>query len=156
MNKLPFPDPLSKTWLFYLSPIKVLNDGQMETLLTLPLCLHGVAEEFPEWPIRPLQQLVVQQQCVGSFCKTNYSMALINTKHIKQTKCTEMWMLFLRGTFLMVNWFFQSIRQMVVVAFDRVTIIAITKIAWHFHTIFKVELLGLLLESENTKETEIK
>lgn len=73
MNKLPFPYPLSKTGLYYLSPIKVLNDGQMETLLTLPLCLHGVVEKFPEWPIRPLQQLVVQQERVGSLCKTNYS-----------------------------------------------------------------------------------
>lgn len=85
MNKLPFPDPLSKIGLFYLSPIEVLNDGQMETLLTLPLCLHGVVEKFPERPIRPLQQLIVQQECVGSLCKTNYSMALINTKQIKQT-----------------------------------------------------------------------
>lgn len=103
MNKLPCPDPLSKVGLLYLSPIKVLNDGQMETLLTLPLCLHGVVEEFPERPIRPLQQLIVQQESVGSLCKTNYNTALINTKQIKQTKHTEMQMLFLRGTFLMGN-----------------------------------------------------
>lgn len=103
MNKPPFPDPLSKIGLLYLSPIKVLNDGQMETLLTLPLSLHGVGEKLPERPIRPLQQLIVQQECVGSFCKTNYSVALTNTKQIKQTKYTEMGMLFLRSTFLMGN-----------------------------------------------------
>lgn len=73
MNKPPFPDPVSKMALFYLSPIKVLNDGQMETLLTLPLGLHGVGEKFPEWPIRPFQQLIVQQECVGSLCKTYHT-----------------------------------------------------------------------------------
>lgn len=89
MNQLSFLDPLVKTGLFYLSPVKVLNDGQMETLLALPLSLHGVVEKFPERPVRPLQQLVVQQECVGSLCKTKHSMALTNSKHIKQTKYTE-------------------------------------------------------------------
>lgn len=86
MNILSLPDPLSKIGPFYLSPVKVLNDGQMETLFTLPLCLHGVVEKFSQWPIGPLQQLIVQQERVGSLYKTNYSTVLTNTKQNQPNK----------------------------------------------------------------------
>lgn len=43
----------------------------MQVLLPLPLALHGVVEELPERPVRPLQQLVVQQQRVGRLCRTH-------------------------------------------------------------------------------------
>lgn len=52
----------------HLPPVKVLDDGQVQELLPLPLALHGVVEEFAQRPIRPLQQLVVQQQGVGGLC----------------------------------------------------------------------------------------
>lgn len=156
MNKLPLPGPLSKTGLFYLSPIEVLNDGQMETLLALPLCLHGVVEKLPEGPIRPFQQLIVEQECVGSLCKANHSMALTNNKHKKQTKYTEMGMLFLRGTFLMGNWFILSIRQTGVVVLDRVTIYSYNKNSFKFSHSILIGVTGTLLASQNTKETEIK
>lgn len=140
MNELSFADPFSKIGIFYLPPIKVLNDGQMETLFTLPLCLHRVVEKFSQWPIRPLQQLIVQQQCVGSLYKTNYSMVFMNTKQIKrQTKCTEMWMFLMRCPFLMGNWFISSVRQMVVLVLDRVTIYIYNKFSF---TSFIVESLG--------------
>lgn len=52
----------------HLPPVKVLDDGEVQVLLPLPLALHGVVEELPEWPVGPLQQLVVQQQRVGRLC----------------------------------------------------------------------------------------
>lgn len=54
----------------HLSPVKVLDDGEVQVLLPLPLTLHGVVEELPERPVGPLQQLVVQQQRVRCLCNT--------------------------------------------------------------------------------------
>lgn len=52
----------------HLPPVEVLDDGEVQILLPLPLALHGVVEELPERPVGPLQQLVVQQQRVGRLC----------------------------------------------------------------------------------------
>lgn len=48
----------------HLPPVEVLDDGEMQVLFPLPLALHGVVEELSERPVRPFQQLVVQQQRV--------------------------------------------------------------------------------------------
>lgn len=45
----------------HLSPVKVLDDGQVQVLLPLPLALHGVVEELAQGPVGPLQQLVIEQ-----------------------------------------------------------------------------------------------
>lgn len=50
----------------YFPPVEVVDDGEVEALFPLPLALHGVAQELPQGPLSPLQQLVVQQQGVGS------------------------------------------------------------------------------------------
>lgn len=44
----------------YFASVEVLDDGEVQVLLALPLGLHGVGQEFPEGPIGPLQQLVIQ------------------------------------------------------------------------------------------------
>ena len=43
----------------YLASVKVLDDGEVQVLLALPFCLHGVGQELPEGPIRPFQQLII-------------------------------------------------------------------------------------------------
>lgn len=52
----------------YFASVEVLDDGEMQVLLALPFCLHGVGQELPEGPVRPLQQLVIQQEGVGGLC----------------------------------------------------------------------------------------
>lgn len=52
----------------YFASVKVLDDGEVQVLLALPFCLHGVGQELPEGPVRPFQQLVIQQEGVGGLC----------------------------------------------------------------------------------------
>lgn len=47
-----------------LSTVEVLDDGEMEMLLPLPLALHGVIKKLTQGSLGPFQQLVVQQKCV--------------------------------------------------------------------------------------------
>ena len=54
----------------HLAPVEVLDDGQVQLLLALPLGLHGVAEELAQGPVRPLQQLVIQQEGVCGLCRS--------------------------------------------------------------------------------------
>lgn len=39
----------------YFASVEVLDDGQVEKLLPLPLRLHGVCQELPQGPVRPFQ-----------------------------------------------------------------------------------------------------
>lgn len=52
----------------YFASVEVLDDGEVQVFLALPFCLHGVGQELPEGPVRPLQQLIIQQEGVGGLC----------------------------------------------------------------------------------------
>jgi hypothetical protein len=54
----------------YFASVEVLDDGEVQVLLALPFCLHGVGQELPEGPIGPFEQLVIQQEGVCSLCKS--------------------------------------------------------------------------------------
>lgn len=50
----------------YFASVEVLDDGEVQVLLALPFGLHGVGQELPEGPMGPFQQLIIQQERVGS------------------------------------------------------------------------------------------
>lgn len=52
----------------YLAFVEVVNDLPAQSLLPLPLCLRWVVEEFPQWPVLPLQQLTVKEQGKCGLC----------------------------------------------------------------------------------------
>lgn len=53
----------------HLAPVEVLDDGEVQVLLALPLGLQGVGQELPEGPVGPFQKLVVQQERIRGLCK---------------------------------------------------------------------------------------
>lgn len=61
-NMTPTQPPWERPWVgkaTYFASVKILDDSKVQVLLALPFCLHGVGQELPEGPIRPLQQLIV-------------------------------------------------------------------------------------------------
>lgn len=52
----------------YLAFVEVVDDLAAQSLFPLPLCLGWVVEEFPKWPLLPLQQLTVEEQSECGFC----------------------------------------------------------------------------------------
>lgn len=59
-----------------LSTVEVLDDGEMQVLLPLPLALHRVTQKLPQGSLGPFQQLVVQQKCIRGLCTHTHVMKI--------------------------------------------------------------------------------